>query len=205
MCYNKCTVYTYVIKGRKIMPRKPTDLKERLINQGLRLIRKRGISALSMREITKKCGVSHSSVYRYFPHKSDYINEVMNQGSIYFGKFLVENIENVENYKLRLELMGINFIDFAKVETNLFNALFFSNQSKEIKLDKGQDFKFLAYQEFVATIQKIVHKEEVDTEVVHLWSYIMGFAVLVANHDLSMDKQWIQKNIHQMIEVYFKH
>lgn len=187
------------------MSRKPTDLKEKLINQGLQLIRKRGISALSMREITKKCGVSHSSVYRYFPHKSDYINEVMNQGSIYFGKFLVENIENVENYKLRLELMGINFIDFAKVETNLFNALFFSNQSKKIKLDKGQDFKLLAYQEFVATIQKIVHKEEVDTEVVHLWSYIMGFAVLVANHDLSMDKQWIQKNIHKMIEVYFKH
>ena len=198
-------MYTYVIKGRKIMPRKPTDLKERLINQGLQLIRKRGISALSMREITKKCGVSHSSVYRYFPHKSDYINEVMNQGSIYFGKFLVENIENVENYKLRLELMGINFIDFAKVETNLFNALFFSNQSQEIKLEKGEDFKFLAYQEFVATIQKIVNREEVDTEVVHLWSYIMGFAVLVANHDLSMDKQWIQKNIHQMIEVYFKH
>lgn len=205
MCYNKCTVYTYVTKGRKIMPRKPTDLKERLINQGLQLIRKRGISALSMREITKQCGVSHSSVYRYFPHKSDYINEVMNQGSIYFGKFLVENIENVENYKLRLELMGINFIDFAKVETNLFNALFFSNQSQEIKLDKGEDFKFLAYQEFVATIQRIVNREEVDTEVVHLWSYIMGFAVLVANHDLSMDKQWIQKNIHQMIEVYFKH
>lgn len=114
------------------MPRKPTDLKEKLINQGLQLIRKRGISALSMREITKKCGVSHSSVYRYFPHKSDYINEVMNQGSIYFGKFLVENIENVENYKLRLELMGINFIDFAKVETNLFNALFLAIKARKL-------------------------------------------------------------------------
>lgn len=185
------------------MPRKPTDLKKKLINQGIQLVRKKGMSALSLRKVTEECGVSHSSVYRYFPHKSDYISEVMNQGSIYFGNFLMQNTENISNLKLRLEMMGMNFINFAREDTNLFNALFFSNHDKEIKLNEKEDFRFLAYQEFVTTIQGITNKKQVDTVVVHLWSYIMGFAVLVANHNLSIDDKWIQNNIHQMIEIYF--
>lgn len=185
------------------MPRKPTNLKEKLINQGIQLIREKGMSALSLREVTKECGVSHSSMYRYFPHKEDYVEAVMSQVSIYFGKFLVKDTQNTKNAKFRLELMGVNFINFAKKETNLFNILFFSSQSKEIKLNESEDFKFLAYKEFVSTIQEIVAKKKVDTVVVHLWSYILGFAVLVANQDLNVDNEWIQNNIHQMIEVYF--
>lgn len=185
------------------MPRRATNLKKRLIYQGILIIKDNGLSDLSLREVTSKCDVSHSSVYRYFPHKKDYINAVLYEISNYFGNYLIKDTESIENPKIRLEFMGMNFVNFAQNEPNLFNTLFLSNQSKTINFNEEKDFRFLAYQKFVMTVQEIVGRKEIDNTIIHLWSYIMGLAVLTANHDLRINNLLVKDNIQQMIEIYF--
>lgn len=185
------------------MPRRATNLKKKLIYQGILIIKDNGLSDLSLREVTSKCGVSHSSVYRYFPHKDDYINAVLYEISNCFGNYLIKDTESIENPKIRLEFMGMNFVNFAQNEPNLFNTLFLNNQSKTINFNEEKDFKFLAYQKFVMTIQEIAGRKNINNMVIHLWSYIMGLAVLTANNDLKISNLLIKDNIHQMVEIYF--
>lgn len=186
------------------MARKPTNLKRKLIETGVSVVQSKGLNALSLREITKLCNVSHSSIYRYFGHKEDYVNAVIDKISISFGEYLIGNINKSDNVKLQLEIMGINFLNFAKRKTNLFNALFFRNQNYPIKPETTDYHSFLAYQKFTSIIKKLVIHEELSTAIVHLWSYIMGLAVLVSSHNLDINCDWIKNNIHQMIKIYFE-
>lgn len=59
------------------MPRKPTQLREKLIQTGLNYIEQYGVETISLRLIAEKCQVSHGSPYKYFKNKQDYLETVL--------------------------------------------------------------------------------------------------------------------------------
>ena len=46
--------------------RKPTDLRQKVLDASLALIEEGGLDRLSMREVARKAGVSHQAPYHYF-------------------------------------------------------------------------------------------------------------------------------------------
>ena len=46
--------------------RKPTDLRQKVLEASLALIEEGGLDRLSLREVARKAGVSHQAPYHYF-------------------------------------------------------------------------------------------------------------------------------------------
>ena len=45
------------------------NLKKELIEVGIKIISEEGFDHLSLRNISKQCGVSHNAIYRHFDNK----------------------------------------------------------------------------------------------------------------------------------------
>lgn len=59
------------------MKRNTAELKERLIQTGIKEIEKHGIDQLSLRTVAKSCGVTHGTPYRHFESKENYLKVVL--------------------------------------------------------------------------------------------------------------------------------
>lgn len=59
------------------MKRNTAELKERLIQTGIKEIEKHGIDQLSLRTVAKSCGVTHGTPYRHFESKENYLEVVL--------------------------------------------------------------------------------------------------------------------------------
>lgn len=58
---------------REKMKRNTAELKERLIQTGIKEIEKHGIDQLSLRTVAKSCGVTQGTPYRHFESKENYL------------------------------------------------------------------------------------------------------------------------------------
>src|SRR3954469_17771300 len=56
------------------------DLRERLIEAGVELVRDEGTEALTLREIARRAGVSHGAPRRYFPTHRELLAAVARVG-----------------------------------------------------------------------------------------------------------------------------
>ncbi len=59
------------------MPDKPADLKEACIQAAREVIAEQGVESLSMRDVSRKLGVSHQAPYRHFPSRDHLLAEIM--------------------------------------------------------------------------------------------------------------------------------
>src|SRR5262245_63455798 len=60
------------------------NLREALIDAGLKLIARKGVRALTLREIGTRVGVSRMAAYRHFANKADLLAAIREAG---FGEF----------------------------------------------------------------------------------------------------------------------
>lgn len=61
------------------------DLRNALIEAGIRLLRKVDAHELSLRSLAKEAGVSHAAPYRHFPDKETLLAAIAHQGFIKLG------------------------------------------------------------------------------------------------------------------------
>jgi AcrR family transcriptional regulator len=57
-----------------------TGLRERLVDVGVELVTSEGASAVSLREIARRAGVSHGAPRRYFPTHLDLLSAIARRG-----------------------------------------------------------------------------------------------------------------------------
>ena len=69
------------------------NLRELLIEAGIKLMNEQGFANLSIREIAKQCGVSHSAPYRHFSSKEDLVNAMRQYVEARFVEILESTIE----------------------------------------------------------------------------------------------------------------
>lgn len=70
------------------MCEKPSDLKEACINAAREVIAEEGVESLSMRDVSRKLGVSHQAPYRHFPSRDHLLAEIMRRCFAEFAHFL---------------------------------------------------------------------------------------------------------------------
>lgn len=191
------------------MPRKPTQLREKLIQTGLDYIEQYGVETISLRLIAEKCQVSHGSPYKYFKNKQDYLETVLAEIRAIFAEVLLQDITETASDRQRLLQMGTNFVAFATCHPHYFNALFLDSTLVPVSLadlesDKSAHPPALSY--FQKAIAALNHEAKRETQqvLIHLWSYITGLALLVSRADLmDISQAQIEHNIAQMISIYF--
>lgn len=159
-----------------------------LMETCMQVIAEKGLSAFSMKKVTKRVGVSEALIYRYFETKENLLNEcfalVHRQiGALYdgFPRKMPDTTE--EKYDL-LHSLWITYITF--LVKNDYRTIFYfeyrnSSYLGELRSLKNmeQNLYFKSFRVIYKGFNRHFHIEE-KTSADHLWTYIMDTAGVFA-------------------------
>ena len=177
------------------MPKKKSyhhgDLKNALIEAGADILSKEGVSALSLRKVAQKAGVSHAAPYAHFADKQALIAAISTEGY----KQLYEQIAQVaEQYRSeplrRLVESSWSYVQFALDEPDHFKVTLSG------MIEKEQDYPafvetarqtFSLVVDIVAQCQQagILRQGAPDLTAVSIWALIHGFVTLLLENQIS--------------------
>ncbi len=113
------------------------DLRHALVEEGLRLARTGGPSALSLREVTRAAGVSPSAAYRHFADREALVHAVAGAAQLALARAIMQRVADAptgltpaEASIERLRRVGLAYIDFARAEPGWFALAFFTQDTQ---------------------------------------------------------------------------
>ncbi len=194
------------------MKRNTAELKTKLIQTGVTEIQKNGLEQLSLRTVAKSCGVTHGTPYRHFESKEDYLKTVLSEISHIFTLNITKDLTEEMFAREKVVSMGYQFVMFAKQEPYFFEAMilkypfqFMTSKPSTIEIECEPP----GFQRFHQVIEELILEESLNTDItttlLHLWSYITGFAVLTNSpNGQLLDPATIRKQIDTMLTAYIK-
>lgn len=177
------------------MPKKKTyhhgDLKNALIEAGVEILAKDGVSGLSLRKVALKAGVSHAAPYAHFADKQALIAAISTEGF----RQLYERVSGVaETYQSQPEKQLVEaawaYVQFAMDDRDRFKVMFSGVLEKE---KEYPDFVAESQRNF-QLVKSIVEANQAsgrlrsgDSALVALsaWGIIHGFIMLLLEGQIS--------------------
>lgn len=149
--------------------------KEKILDIAFEIVRTNGIENLSNRTIAKELNSSIRPIYYQFKNTDGLKKELYNKIKKYFFTYIFD--KSVEDsYKQ----VGINYIRFAKEESNLFKSLFFNNYiPSDFLLESDDEFK-----EISNLIRMKSNVKNIMDFHVEMWIFTHGLATLVACNNM---------------------
>jgi len=102
------------------------DLRRSLIEAALALVTEKQEWAFSLREVTRRAGVSHNAPYNHFADKRDLLAAVAAAGFATLGERLMKAASGIENAQLVLVNSALAYVTFG-VENPAHYRLMFSS------------------------------------------------------------------------------
>jgi AcrR family transcriptional regulator len=101
------------------------DLKQALIDAGIKILKEEGIGALTLRSAARAAGVSHSAPYAHFPDKQSLLAAISTRGFITLQERLIATALQYSNNPGDLvPETGWTYTRFALEEPALFKLMF---------------------------------------------------------------------------------
>lgn len=177
-------------------------LKKLILKEALSVVRIQGYESLSVRSITSSIGTSPTALYRHYSSLEDLIHYIILELSQEITNFLmskeIEGATPVDN----LKYISYGFVEYSLLEKNSFELLFLSPYV--IKGVNLAETRYLPLVEYIKSIIiKIANKVRptVNTETlfIQLWSFILGYAIILKEQEDKYDKTIIDN----MITLFF--
>ncbi|WP_433649663.1 TetR/AcrR family transcriptional regulator [Micromonospora zamorensis] len=100
-------------------------LRARLVAVGVDLVLSEGQSAVSLREIARRAGVSHGAPRRYFPTHVDLLSAIAREGFADLTARVEETLRDVDpDPRIRLTALARTYLDFAAAHRGMFELMF---------------------------------------------------------------------------------
>jgi AcrR family transcriptional regulator len=177
------------------MPRKKAyhhgDLKNALIAAGADILSKEGVSALSLRKVAQKAGVSHAAPYAHFADKQALIAAISTEGykKLYEQIALAADQYRSEPLRRFVEASWA-YVQFALDEPDQFKVTLSG------MIEKEQDYPAFvetAKQTFGLVVEVVEQCQQAgilrqgasDLTAVSVWALIHGFVTLFMEHQIS--------------------
>jgi AcrR family transcriptional regulator len=161
------------------------NLKEALITAGLDILSKKGMESLSLRNVAKQIGVSHTAPYNHFHDKQDLLAAISSAGHKQFHLVLLETFEKFKNNPTELMTeIAWAYLQFALQNPDKFKLMFSSALEEE---QKHPEFEEIT-QKTINLIEEIIRfcqssgtleEGNVYNIAINLWSSVHGFTMLV--------------------------
>jgi AcrR family transcriptional regulator len=88
------------------------NLRNMLIDEGIKTLCHDGVGSFSLRDLSKKIGVSHTAAYRHFPSKEALLRAILAEFSARFRNALISSVEPGITGKEALMQLGIGYVRF---------------------------------------------------------------------------------------------
>lgn len=174
-------------------------LREQLLDAASELVHEQGSAAgLSIRQVTKRAGVSPMALYLHFESLSDLVGALIEHGFERFRATLHEAAGAVEtdDARGRMRAIGLAYLRFAREEPALYAVIF--GPEHERQAESGEhDHSGVGKASFEDLVGAITACQEAgqarpgDARAIALgvWSTMHGFATLCEVHD-DPDMPW---------------
>ncbi len=177
------------------------NLREAIIHESILWIRKKGVESLSLREIAKKIGVTHSAPNKHFAKKETLLASLIEMGFLQFKQALIESKKDIVKHPKEAFIgMGVAYINFAKENPEIYR-LMFSNQIENVsEYPACERVGFEAFEVLLSTVITLQEKGIIKTgdpkEISYLiWSFTHGFVMLNLDNRLNgIDAKQKQSN-----------
>lgn len=171
------------------MPAKKQITRDMILNAALKLLKKQGFEAVTIKELAKELKCSTQPVYLSFTGMNELRNELI---SLAVKEF--EDTMKADSKDCMIRLYGMEYIHFAQSEPKLFCFLFMrSNAFIETKrtllpvIEQSIMELMEAYQ---------ISHEEADYLHDHLWMHTHGIASMIATNFCD----WNMEKVNHMLE-----
>jgi AcrR family transcriptional regulator len=109
--------------GKKTEPRRG-DLRRAILDVSLELVASGGVGALSMREVTRRAGVTHGAPYHYFSDRAAILAAIAEEGFILLTREMTEARDSAEGPRERFEACGRAYFYFAMNHPAHFRVMY---------------------------------------------------------------------------------
>lgn len=169
------------------MPPKQRITKDMIIQAAFDLIREKGLSRLSARNIAGSLGCSTQPVYSCFSAMKDLKPVLIEKAADFVASnYLARPEESDNNFKS----IGLGYIQLAKKEKHLFDFLYLSGH---IELDFENDRFPVKKDHLIAVMRKDQHlksltEQELSNLLKHMWIYTHGLTTLARSNPAITDE-----------------
>lgn len=170
------------------------DLQAALIEEGLAQISQRPAEKLSLREISRKVGVSATAVYRHFPNKAALLGALCQVGSEKLSDTFARATEETGGGMDAFEAMGRAYVRFALANPSLFK-LMMSKAPKPNALDSDQNGQTNGFAMLSDTLQDVLPADAPPelqmVKRLQAWSIVHGLAMLMLDGQVPAEEKII--------------
>lgn len=168
------------------MPRQPRFSKEDIVAAGLRVVRSKGLDAVSARALGKELGTSSSPMFTMFKD----MNEVMDAIRSTAEKVFVDRMDGVTDYFPAFKEFGLRLVSFAKEDPNIFQMLFLGRDSRpEIAEKIARECLCQVGQGYG------LGSEDADLLFRQMWPVACGIAALCVKHPEDFPEETVSRTL----------
>jgi len=165
------------------------NLRQALLFHAFEVIAQEGLAKLTLRELARRAGVSHTAPYRHFKNKTDLIGSVAAEAFRDFRAFLESRMNEQEAPLQRLEALCIGYVEFAVRHPDRFTLMFdaeLPNKSVHTELQETSmaSFQLLINAVTECQIDGVLRSGDPDDFALTAWSMSHGLAVLYSEDQL---------------------
>lgn len=179
------------------------NLRQALIDAGIKIINESGEDGLSLRKVAAACGVSHAAPYAHFKDKEELMEAIKASVNEQFMDELEQAVAEAKNAEGAIINMGRSYVSFFVRNPDYFRFLFGSQNiiahprpDKHFKEDYPP-FTLLkdTYQKYLKEKKIKKKKEEQELDVIRLWSSAHGLAAIACMPGVETSFDWEEKKI----------
>lgn len=167
------------------------DLKNALIQAGVEILAKEGVSGLSLRKVASRAGVSHSAPYSHFKDKQSLIAAITTESFRQLYDELRKAIAPFANDpKRQLTEGALAYTQFALDHTDMFKIMFSGVLEKEKDYPAYVDATRQTFGQVVEVVKAcqdagILHPAPPEVMAVSVWGQVHGIVSLALEGQIS--------------------
>lgn len=177
------------------MPPKPKYTKEQIVASALEVVSKKGINALTAKELSHALHTSASPIFTVFNSMQEVQDEVKKAAMERFESYVHTDNANMPAFKQ----VGMQMILFAKEEPFLYQLIFMSQNSNVKSFDDIYSHLGSVADECMNAIKNDYDLSSEDTKALfeHTWIHTFGIGTLCANGVCDFSKEQISQMLTQ--------
>lgn len=181
------------------------NLRQALIDAGIKIINESGEGALSLRKVAASCGVSHAAPYAHFADKESLLNAMKETVTERFTNELDQAIHApaVTNAEQAILAMGNAYILFFRNNPDYYHFLF-QKQNIQIHTDMTQEHEedyvpFLIlrrlFKQYVMENAIDMPEKEQELELIKTWAVVQGLSSIACMPNVQTAIPWEELSI----------
>lgn len=174
------------------------NLRQALIEAGIKIINESGEENLSLRKVAALCNVSHAAPYAHFKDKDELLEAIKNSVTERFMEELLNAVEGKPTADQAIIAMGRTYIQFFSANPDYF-AFIFGKQNINAHLKMNREYKddyppFLLLRRMYIKhleengLEKTFEEQEI--ELIKIWSIVHGMASIACMKGIKSSVNW---------------